>query len=297
MPYKVSQYNHVEDKYSKDYDLDTWLKQTIEPPEVLRRKVELYRKTLDKSEKAKIPLITVSANFKGIRNLTNVNEHLPFICIDIDRYSKKNPRTGKRKPCNLCMDVQLVKEMFIEHPSTYYCGFSVTSSDGVYAIIKLNELGKIDKYFEMLKDKLSNIGINIDESCKDITRLRFFSYDPEAYYNPDARGLKLPAKKVVKERVNVVANVSDYDKVEKLAAMCEHHGIDITGNYEDWIKIGSVLNNNFGDSGRGIFHRFSKQYSEYDAKKVDKKYDHCKRMMVNNIGLIVNLCKNYGLIG
>ncbi len=290
MGFKVSQYNHVEDNFSKDYDLDTWLKQTINPPISLKRKVENYRETLDKSEKEKLPLITVSANFKGIRKLTNVNEHLPFICIDIDRYSKR----GRK---NLCMDVQLVKEMFMEHPSTYYCGFSVTSDDGVYAILKLNEVGKIDKYFELLRDKLSNIGINIDEACKDITRLRFFSYDPEAYYNPDARGLKLPEKKEVKERVNVVANVSDYDKVEKLAAMCEYHGIDITGNYEDWIKIGSVLNNNFGDSGRGIFHRFSKQYAEYDAKKVDKKYDHCKRMMVNNIGLIVNLCKHYGLIG
>lgn len=174
MPYKVSQYNHVEDNYSKDYDLDTWLKQTINPPLSIRKKVDKYRETLDKEYKGKIPLITVSANFKGIRNLANVNEHLPFICIDIDRYSKKDKRTGKRKPCNLCVDMQLVKELFMDHPSTYFCGYSVTLGDGVYAIMKLNEIGKLDKYFEMLRDKLSNVGINIDESCKDITRLRFF---------------------------------------------------------------------------------------------------------------------------
>lgn len=290
--YKASQYNHVEDKYSKDYDLDTWLQQTINPPLATKRKVELYRETLDKEDKAKIPLITVSARCKGIRNLDNIEEHLPFICIDIDRYSKR----GKS---NLCMDVQMVKELFMEHPSTYYCGFSVTSSDGVYAIIKLNEVGKLDKYFEMLRDRLSHVGINIDEKCKDATRLRFFSYDPDAYYNPDAKPLMLPAKKVVRERVHKVANesMSDYDKVCKLADLAQSHGIDITVDYDDWIKLGSVLNNNFGENGRDLFHRFSSQYSEYNYEKADKKYDHCARMKLNNIGLIVNLCKNYGLIG
>lgn len=286
--YKVSNYNHVSDKYSKDYDLDTWLKQTIDPPLAIKRKVEAYRETLDKEDKAKIPLITVSARCKGERSLENIEEHLPFICIDIDRYSKK----GKQ---NLCMDVQAVKELFIEHPSTYYCGFSVTSNDGVYAILKLNEVGKLDKYFELLRDRLSHVGINIDEKCKDATRLRFFSYDPEAYYNPDARPLKLPGKKVAKvERVQYTE--SEYDRVNRLVELIEQYSMDITQDYEDWIKVGSVMNNNFGESGRDLFHRISKFHPDYTAEKCDAKYDHCRKMKLNNIGLIVNLCKNYGLI-
>lgn len=289
LSYKVSQYNHVEDNYSKDYDLDTWLQQTIDPPLTLRKKVDTYRETLNKDDKAKIPLITVSANFKGIRNLDNINEHLPFICLDIDRYSKK----GRK---NLCIDMQLVKELFMEHPSCYFCGFSVSNSDGIYAIMKLDEVGKLDKYFKMLKDKLSYVGINIDEKCKDVTRLRFFSFDPDAYYNPDAKPLKLPIAKQPKEHA-VVYTQDDYSKVVGLVEKLEYHALDITQDYEDWIKVGAVLNNNFGDSGRDLFHRLSKFHPDYTVEKCDKKYDHCKKMHVNNIGLIVNLCKNYGLIG
>ena len=286
--YKTSQFNHVKDSYSKDYDLDTWLKQTIEPPEALRRKVEKYRNTLDKEDKGKLPLITVSARCKGERNLENIEEHLPFICIDIDRYSKK----GRK---NLCVDMQLVKELFMEHPSTYFCGFSVTLGDGVYAILKLDETGKLDKYFEMLRDKLSVVGINIDESCKDATRLRFFSHDPTAYYNPDAKPLKLPTKKAPKV-ANVEYTEDDYTRVKRLVDVIVGYSMDITQDYEDWIKVGSVLNNNFGESGRELFHSISKFHPDYTVQKCDEKYNHCRKMNLNNIGLIVNLCKNYGVI-
>jgi len=287
MKYKISQYNNVKDNYSKDYDLDTWLKYTINPTPSLQKKVETYRETLDKEDKSKLPLITVSSRCKGVRSLENISEHLPFICIDIDRYSKK----GRS---NLCVDMQLVKELFMEHPSTYFCGFSVTLGDGVYAILKLNETGKLDEYFEMLRDKLSFVGINIDASCKDATRLRFFSYDKDAYYNPDAIPLKLP---VAKKPLAVVKHAStDYEKVSKLVDLLVHHSMDITQGYEDWIKVGSVLNNNFGENGRVLFHSISQFHPDYTKKKCDDKYDNCKKMNLNSIGLIVNLCKNYGVI-
>ena len=287
--YKVSQYSHVEDNFSKDYDLDTWLRQTIDPPVTLLNKVENYRQTLSKEDKNKLPLITVSANFKGIRSTENVNEHLPFICLDIDRTTKK-----KRGKCNTCIDMQLVKEMFMEHPSTYFCGNSV-SDDGVYAILKLKEVGKLDKYFYMLQEKLNRIGINIDEVCKDITRLRFFSHDSEAYYNINAVPLSLPVER--KEFINTMHyDNDDFSKVERLCKLIEMHSIDITSGYDDWIKIGSVLNNNFGERGRVLFHRISKFHSEYKTDTCDRKYDNCSKMNLNNIGLIVNLCKDYGLL-
>lgn len=123
----------------------------------------------------------------------------------------------------------------------------------------------------------------------------FFSYDPDAYYNPEAKPLMLPVKKKAVAIVNYTQD--DYSKVVGLVEKIEQHSIDITSDYEDWIKLGAVLNNNFGDSGRDLFHRISKMHPDYTTEKCDKKYDHCKKMHVNNIGLIVNLCKAYGLIG
>ena len=156
----------------------------------------------------------------------------------------------------------------MQHPSCLYCGFSV-SGDGVYAVIRLSESDKLDVYFEHFKDKLAHVGINIDESCKDYTRLRFFSYDPDGYYNPGAKAYKIAPKKVLS--IPKTNNNDDESKVNQIVGLLETHNIDITCDYDDWIKIGSVLNNNFGENGRSYFHRISKLNSEYDSKKCDSK--------------------------
>ena len=282
----ISYFDSVSDVSPKDYDLDRWLMETINPPKELLKKVLKYRETHNSYDKLQIPCVTISATFQKIRNLDNVKQHNNYIVLDIDRHSKK-------KKSNKCVDMLLVKELFMDHPSCLYCGFSV-SGDGVYAIIKLAEHDKLDVYFEHFRDKLNHVGINIDESCKDYTRLRFFSYDSEAYYNPGARSYKIPVKKVFKVP-NTVTN-DDESKVNALVETLEGAGIDITCDYEDWIKIGSVLNNNFGESGRAYFHRISRMNSDYDSKKCDEKYNQCSKMGLNNIGTIVNLCKHYGLM-
>lgn len=58
--------------------------------------------------------------------------------------------------------------------------------------------GLSNYYYQLLK-------IPIDPACKDISRPRFVSYDPDAYMNPESKIFKeYPKKKVSKKFISVL---------------------------------------------------------------------------------------------
>ncbi len=66
-----------------------------------------------------------------------------------------------------------------------------------------------------------------------------------------------------------------YDQVDDVVHEIESSGLDITSNYEDWVRVGFALSDEFGESGRGFFHRTSQYYVGYKSEECDKQYDHC----------------------
>lgn len=280
----------VKDKIPEYYTLDDWLLQTINPPPDLEKAIETYRRTFDKSIKEDLPCCTISAAFHTERNLNNIKHKNNFICLDIDRTTK-----AKKKRCNQCIDMLLVKEFFMNHPCTYYCGYSC-GGDGVYVILRIHDENKLAEYFEYFRNQLSRIGINIDESCKDYTRLRFFSVDKEAYYNPDAKFYKLEEKKEVKPSARHFGiTKSDTDKVEKIIELINSTGMDITQSYDDWVKVGAALYDGFGDTGLTYFHQVSSNHPEYDPREVDKKYHSCSKMNKIKLAAFFYVASSYGL--
>ena len=287
---KISIFKHVKDNVPQDFDLDSWLQQTINPTKELDEAVEAYRQTFDKSLKERLPCATISASFHTERNLNNIVEKNKLICIDIDRHTK-----SKKKRCNQCVDMLLVKEMFMSHPCTLYCGYSV-SGDGIYAIIRIHDENQLGLYFNLFRDNLSRIGINIDESCKDYTRLRFFSVDRDAYYNPDAKYYKAPEKAPERKPVaGFHVSKSDAEKVEKIISIISSTGMDITQSYDDWVKIGAALNDGFGESGLVYFHQVSSQHSDYDPRETDKKYHSCSKMNKIKLAAFFYVANSYGI--
>ena len=308
---KVSYFNNVKDIKPKEYDLERWLKDTINPPKHLEQEVIQYRETLDKKLKEKLPCITISASFKNHRNEQNVDTKNKLICIDIDRYTKK-----KKGKCNLCVDMLLVKEMFISHPSTLYTGFSV-GGDGVYAIICIEDENDLEGYFNHFQEKFARIGINIDEVCKDYTRLRFFSVDKEAYYNPNALHYKRiiepsePKKQDSEPEINdqpVTQKqkpkdtherrfeiLNNWDKAKKIIDIIESRSIDITSGYNDWIKIGGAFYNEFNEDGANLFHRVSKFHPDYTYKACEDKFNSCKKMSKATFASFMYIADSYGV--
>lgn len=288
---EISIFANVEDVVPKTMYLESWLANTIHPNDAdLKEKVLKYRETFDPEIKKSLPCCTISATFEGKRSLDNIKKKNRFICLDIDRHSK-----SKKRKCNQCVDMLLVKELFMAHPCTLYCGLSV-SGDGIYAIIKIEDENKLTDFFNMFDESLSRIGINIDASCKDYTRLRFFSYDPDAYFNPNALQYAAPKEKIPpKLKPTNSYSISDAEKVEKIIKVLEDTHMDITQSYEDWVKIGAALYEGFGDTGNDYFHRISSFYPDYDYKATERKWNNCKKMNKIKLDSLFYVASSYGV--
>ncbi|WP_299187917.1 DUF3987 domain-containing protein [uncultured Aquimarina sp.] len=65
------------------------------------------------------------------------------------------------------------------------------------------------------------------------------------------------------------------EAVEQLVQWVEATGTDLTSSYDDWLKIGFALANEFSESGASYFHRISKFYPNYTHQECEKQYQHC----------------------
>ena len=287
----ISIFNGVEDNVPKDFDLEAWLLNTIKPlDESLKEKVLKYRETFDTDIKKSLPCCTISASFKERRSLDNIVVKNKLICLDIDRYTK-----SKKKKSNNFVDMLLVKEMFMEHPCTLYVGRSV-SGDGMYVILRIYDEEALTEYFEYFRDSMQRLGLNIDESCKDYTRLRIYSYDPDAYFNPKAMYYRIPKKKEpTQAKAREYVSKNDHEKVVKIIEVLEQTGMDITQSYEDWVKVGAALYDGFGDSGEDYFQRISSFYSEYDPKITKQKWEQCRKMTKIKLSSFFYIANSYGV--
>lgn len=131
----------------------------------------------DKHKKT-LPAFTPSGRFEGGRTSETLKQYSGFIILDIDDLSD-----------NLLIDA---KEKATRNHYTYAC-FISPSGKGLKIIIKTEASTSTHKeYFIALKKYYEeDLGILIDDSGKDITRLCFYSYDPEAYINEAAVSFNL----------------------------------------------------------------------------------------------------------
>ena len=148
--YKVSYFKNVGDTKPKDYDLTKWLKSTIEPDPVIKKKILLYRETGRDSIKRSLPCVTISATLKKDRNLDDIKKMSGFICVDID---------GKENPF---INLKSLKEFFKQHPSVFYVGYSV-GGKGIYVVIRISKKVKLIKYFKYLRKSLKDKGVIIED--------------------------------------------------------------------------------------------------------------------------------------
>ncbi|MFC5048293.1 DUF3987 domain-containing protein [Aquimarina hainanensis] len=91
--------------------------------------------------------------------------------------------------------------------------------------------------------------------------------------------------------------IDDYEKVKEVVLLLESTGIDITGNYGNWIKIGFAFADAFGNMGEELFLSVSSNYPKYDATIARKQYQKC--LQSNNsgvsLGTFFHLAKSAGV--
>ncbi|MGV0996641.1 VapE domain-containing protein [Empedobacter falsenii] len=153
----------------------TEIKEGTYKSQILYLRKSLEQGKMEPYEKAKKSLIafTPSAIFKGGRKLDYLQNYNQIIVLDIDKVEKNKLVEIKQKAIEL---------------STTFVAFISPSNNGLKLFIKVstnqdehkNTYNIIKEFYE------KELEIEIDKSGKDITRLCFYSYDPEIFFNPNA---------------------------------------------------------------------------------------------------------------
>lgn len=147
---------------------------------VYQNAITYLRKSLadDKREAAErakksLPAFTPSATFNGGRKMEFLTNYNALMVLDIDKLEKEKLQQCKTK---------------IRMDDFVFASFVSPSGNGIKIFVKVSSVAEqhkdtflaLQRYFEEL------LQVEIDKSGKDITRLCFFSYDPELYLNENS---------------------------------------------------------------------------------------------------------------
>jgi hypothetical protein len=250
--------------------------------------VESVRRITDKvkrdEEKKWLPAFTPSGVFEG-RSAKGLIKHSRLIQFDIDSNLNKH-----------IADFPQMKEQICKLPNIAYCALSV-SGNGLWGLVPIEYPQEHRRHFIALEKAFKEFGITIDPSCKDVSRLRICSYDPNAYFNHQA----IPFRKLSRQpRPHISRRKMKSDdelyEVEKLVYKVEDKQLDLTLTYQTWFEIACALANSFGESGREFFHRLSQFHPGYTQEDSNKQYDECMRHRYNySIGTFFYYCEQAGI--
>ena len=152
-------------------------------------------------------------------------------------------------------------------------------------------------WYEVIAERIRLMyGIECDHTC-DVMRACYLCWDEDAYFDESTDNrLQITDNRVqMKDDLEVQNNSclsslsvlqptghgtpcpykEDWDTVEALVRGIEQVGVDITGDYHQWMRIGFALASAFGEAGRGFYHRVSRFYVGYSNRDCNRQYDRC----------------------
>lgn len=266
----------------KNINLFVWLnskKYVAEVQKIRNTKDEKLKKHL----KSKLPAITPSGLFSK-RNVKGLLSHSGFIQFDID--FKDNIHINNYKD---------LKEQISNIKEVAYCGLSV-SGNGYWGLIPISEPTKHKQHFEALLLKFKCLGIIIDKSCKDVSRLRGYSFDDNAYFNHSATKFtqiyNIPRKKQSSKAYITNNFTSTKNNVEKYLNIIKEKHVILAKDYESWFAIGCGIANEFSENGRNYFHFISQIKNDYNSSETEKQYNYCLKNTYNySIATFYYYCK------
>ncbi len=249
-----------------------------------------------KAIKPKLPgFVAAMAECEGDISSDNFKTHSGLIVIDID--CDDNPELLKG-------DLKSAEELKATLSADDYI-FRMFSSPsyGLKLLIKIDCRDKEthERYFIAIRNHFENqYGLKIDESGKDVSRLCFLSYDPELYINNDSKVFPEESiKDIVIEKPKTAhheINEQTLKGVEFLVQQIEEKKLDITGNYDSWVRIAFALNM-LGEQGEEFFVRVSQFHKGFNERKCRKKFKQCtnNRSSGISLGTFFHVCQQAGL--
>lgn len=230
-----------------------------------------------------LPAVTVSGSFGDTRKAANIKEHSGFIQIDFDN-----------------IDIIKFKDVLYQDPFTCI-GFISPSGNGIKLIVKINGVDHLAAFHGLELYYKTKYNLEIDKSCKDVSRLMFLCHDDQIYQNNDSALFSQVMEKTINKHKKNTKDDSQYFynryNFDQFISDLEKMKIDLTADYNEWIKIGFALVETFGKAGRSYYHRIGSISPKYDEIENNKKYDNYleKNDGRTKLPTIFLLAKNYGL--
>jgi predicted P-loop ATPase len=234
----------------------------------------------DKANKVRgiLPYVTPCGVFKE-RNNQGLSQPSGLMSMDFDHLT----------------DVPAVKAKLIEDPYTYAVSKSV-GGDGVFVLVKIETGKHADAFLALDEYYQKNFGLICDQSCKDLSRARYVSYDPDLYVNEKSRLFKsyLP-KKALKKAPEIIFGTSDVDFVIK---QIQDNRVDLThGQYDRFLRIGFALCSHFGAGGGPYFHTVAALNEKYDPAVCEQQWQYIVKSRREGVtmGTFFHYAKEAGL--
>lgn len=223
-------------------------------------KVRTAKNTEDKDRfKKSLPNVTISGVFVT-REDSTIQTHSGYVAVDMDaKHGLENVLETRDK---------LAKDPYV------YSAFISTSGKGLCVLVKVDPKAHREAYMWLSGYFQKKYGIHTDPVCKNLSRIRFVSYDPDVTINENA--IQCPAEpQPKKERSPMKPYFFQSEDFERILKEIEEKGVDLTETYEQWMLCALALINKFEpDVAREYFHTISQQHSDYDPDNTDKKFDN-----------------------
>lgn len=276
------------------------LSPTLKDQEPTRDIIESEKKKLNKSKEA-LPIICsahyrkAAANDENGKRNNKCFEKSNLFIFDIDAVP----------PAELSAFIEIVKS----NPHVLFC-FRSPSFYGVKIAIPISE--EITD-FVAYKEKYRSVVAHLKDEWKweapdpktcDAARSCYLAYDPECYVNEEAIPLDLTNIKPWEEppatqKVHLPSTITNLptpsgtDTMPTMAQdscgrltdstlnflVCERiSGLLVARDYDEWFRMGQSLASEFGETGRPLFHRVSRnnpRYAGESPEKIDEQYGHC----------------------
>lgn len=265
--------SRIHEKTTKECNLWKFLTTTTDE---LQNSLSIIRQTTDKREKqdAKkrlLPLITPSVTLRGQRDTEHIKGYTNIMCIDIDK--DDNPD-------------RMDKVLGILKTLPYVAlAQKSASGEGYCAFIPIKDGHNHTEHFLALQQDFADMGITIDNACKDAVRARYYSYDADRYVNPACSVYvkrALPQNSAKNKQSNIThpdfpkystPTISGSDLVTELDNACvDIESYNVCSSYQSWIEVGCALAKELGEHGRNYFHKLSIGHPEYNVVMADNKY-------------------------
>ena len=79
--------------------------------------------------------------------------------------------------------------------------------------------------------------------------------------------------------VKAMGKLSTADMINLVANRVKEAGVDITGDYKQWLNICFAISHELGEGGRDLFRQISQFSDKYDYKKCEELYNDCMKRL------------------